>query len=338
MDQKKIGAFISSLRAEQGLTQEQLGERIGVSQRTVSRWETGRNMPDYSLLFPICEALGVNVAELLNGERMESQQVEKEAVTSTVEAVIRIADAKRIFKYVLGAVLSLLVTLISMFLLYQSEFNVRLGSTVDLENTINEYYFSGGMQADVVESQSVGSKLFVLYRQEQSFGGSGLAVLEKGIFGTYRILRTSNSNSTLISCRENKVGQKTYAVISCVNDLPDVSAYGIYGFFPDETYDFSYDNPGEVLFQENYYGSPFLLIKELPKGFELSDWAVRYHLKDGREVQGMEIHEAFEDITAPGAFNSATDTAETAIIYEYEAFLFLIGMTFVLSFLRNLKK
>lgn len=338
MDQSKIGAFISALRTEQGMTQAQFGERIGVSQRTVSRWETGRNMPDYSLLFPICEALGVNVAELLNGERMESPQVEKAAVTSTVEAVIRIADAKRIFQYVLGAILSLLVTLLVMFCLYQSEFSVTLGSTVDLENVINEFYFLGGMQSDVVESQSVGSRLFVLYRQAQSKGGSGLAVLEKGIFGTYRILSTSNSNSLLISCREKKVGGKTYAVISCVNDLPEVEAFGICGFYPDKSYDFRYDNLGDLLFQETYTGSPFLLIRELPKGFQLSDLAVEYCMKDGRRLHKMDLQESPGDPVASGAFSSTTDVAEAGVIYEMVGVIFLVGMVFVLSFLRNLKK
>ncbi len=50
MNQVKIGAFISELRKEKELTQEQLGERLGVTQKSISRWETGKNMPDISLL------------------------------------------------------------------------------------------------------------------------------------------------------------------------------------------------------------------------------------------------------------------------------------------------
>ena len=55
MDQKKIGAFLKALRQEKEMTQEQLAEQLGVSNRTISRWETGSNMPDISLLVEIAE-------------------------------------------------------------------------------------------------------------------------------------------------------------------------------------------------------------------------------------------------------------------------------------------
>ena len=69
MDQVKIGKFISELRKERKLTQEQLAEKLGVSQKSVSRWETGKNMPDMSLLQGLSLELGITVSELLDGER-----------------------------------------------------------------------------------------------------------------------------------------------------------------------------------------------------------------------------------------------------------------------------
>ena len=69
MDQVKIGKFISELRKERKLTQEQLAEKLGVSQKSVSRWETGKNMPDMSLLQGLSSELGITVSELLDGER-----------------------------------------------------------------------------------------------------------------------------------------------------------------------------------------------------------------------------------------------------------------------------
>ena len=69
MDQKKIGAFLKALRAEKGLTQEQLAEKMLVSSRTVSRWETGANLPDLSVLLEIADFYGVELRELLDGER-----------------------------------------------------------------------------------------------------------------------------------------------------------------------------------------------------------------------------------------------------------------------------
>lgn len=69
MDTRKIGAFLKRLRKEKGLTQEQLAEILLVSGRTVSRWETGTNMPDLSILIQIAEFYDVDVKEILDGER-----------------------------------------------------------------------------------------------------------------------------------------------------------------------------------------------------------------------------------------------------------------------------
>lgn len=69
MDQVKIGAFLKELRREKDLTQEQLAEKLNVSNRTVSRWETGSNMPDIGLLIEIAEFYDVSIPEVVNGER-----------------------------------------------------------------------------------------------------------------------------------------------------------------------------------------------------------------------------------------------------------------------------
>ena len=69
MDTVKIGAFLRELRKEKNLTQEQLAEVFNVSARTVSRWETGSNMPDISILVEIADYYQLDVREILNGER-----------------------------------------------------------------------------------------------------------------------------------------------------------------------------------------------------------------------------------------------------------------------------
>lgn len=78
MDQIKIGTFLNLLRKEKNLTQEQLAERLGVSNRTVSRWENGNNMPDISLLSEIAEFYDVSIPELIYGER-KSENMREEA-------------------------------------------------------------------------------------------------------------------------------------------------------------------------------------------------------------------------------------------------------------------
>ena len=71
MDQAKIGKFIAECRKERHLTQAQLAEKLGISDRAVSKWETGRSMPDSSLMMQLCDEIGINVNELLSGRRIE---------------------------------------------------------------------------------------------------------------------------------------------------------------------------------------------------------------------------------------------------------------------------
>ncbi len=75
MNQKITGNFISRKRKEKNLTQEQLAEKLGVSNKTVSKWETGKCMPDYSVVKILCEELGITVAELMDGEDAEKRSV-----------------------------------------------------------------------------------------------------------------------------------------------------------------------------------------------------------------------------------------------------------------------
>ena len=69
MDQQMMGRFLKELRKEKNLTQEQLAEELGVSGRTVSRWETGSNMPDISILIELSEFYDVSIPEIVSGER-----------------------------------------------------------------------------------------------------------------------------------------------------------------------------------------------------------------------------------------------------------------------------
>ena len=72
MNQIKIGEFLKELRKEKGLTQEQLAEQFNVSRRSVSRWETGNNMPDLSMLITLAEYYEVDVKEIIDGKRRAS--------------------------------------------------------------------------------------------------------------------------------------------------------------------------------------------------------------------------------------------------------------------------
>lgn len=79
MDQEKIGRFLSELRKEQGMTQQQLADTIGVSNKTISKWECGKGMPEISSITPLCQTLRINVNELLSGERLPEDGYSKKA-------------------------------------------------------------------------------------------------------------------------------------------------------------------------------------------------------------------------------------------------------------------
>ena len=76
MNQLTTGKFISKKRKEKNLTQEQLAEKLGVSNKTISKWETGKCMPDYGIVKSLCEELEITIAELMDGEESEEKSVQ----------------------------------------------------------------------------------------------------------------------------------------------------------------------------------------------------------------------------------------------------------------------
>ena len=85
MDQMKIGSFLKELRKEKGMTQEQLAEQLNTSNRSVSRWETGNNLPDLSMLIILAEYYDVDVREIIDGKRKSENM--NEEVKETLEKV-----------------------------------------------------------------------------------------------------------------------------------------------------------------------------------------------------------------------------------------------------------
>ena len=92
MNQVKIGEFLRELRKEKGLTQEQFAEQFNISRRSVSRWETGSNMPDVGLLIEITDFFEVDIREIIDGQR-KSENMDKEK--ETLKKVAEYADAEK---------------------------------------------------------------------------------------------------------------------------------------------------------------------------------------------------------------------------------------------------
>ncbi len=87
MDQVKIGQFIAQLRKEKKLTQRQLADKFLISDKTVSKWECGKGLPEVSLMLPLCEELGISVNELLSGEKIPKKDYREKAEENIMELV-----------------------------------------------------------------------------------------------------------------------------------------------------------------------------------------------------------------------------------------------------------
>ncbi len=109
MDQIKTGKFIAGLRKEKGLTQAQLAEKLNITDRAISKWETGKSMPDSSIMLELCSILGITVNELLSGERIEMNDFEEKANENLLE--LKRKDEKN-FK--LNTVISIIYTVVML--------------------------------------------------------------------------------------------------------------------------------------------------------------------------------------------------------------------------------
>ena len=115
MDLAKIGVFIKERRKAKGLTQVQLAIAIGVSEKTISKWECGNGFPDATLMLPLCKALGISANELLSGRKLtddkEYKQVAESNLVNLKDAQVKTAKFLLVLECVIG-ILSILVLLL----------------------------------------------------------------------------------------------------------------------------------------------------------------------------------------------------------------------------------
>lgn len=117
MDQIKIGRFIAKMRKERAYTQRQLADRLGISDKTISKWETGNGLPDVSLMIPLCDSLHISVNELLSGERLIDSEYKNKAEENMMNLMMERAESRK--KIILSAVVCFLTLLsgVTMFVL-----------------------------------------------------------------------------------------------------------------------------------------------------------------------------------------------------------------------------
>ena len=109
MELKKIGKLIAVKRKEKGLTQEELAEKLGVTNKAVSKWETGRGMPDLAIIQELSKVLGITVSTLLNGEESKEEEL-------VIKLLKIIENLKQYFKQLCFVIIGLLISNIPQIL------------------------------------------------------------------------------------------------------------------------------------------------------------------------------------------------------------------------------
>ncbi len=138
MDQGKIGAFIAQMRKEKKYTQRQLADLLGISDKTVSKWERGRGLPEVSLMLPLCETLGITVNELLSGMRLDDTAYKRRADENMLHVLRRqnrqilliaaLSVLSAVLVIALGAYLSLRITSIGATWIGKAQLALNTGS------------------------------------------------------------------------------------------------------------------------------------------------------------------------------------------------------------------
>jgi transcriptional regulator with XRE-family HTH domain len=112
MNQEKIGKFIAKCRKDKKMTQSELAEKLGVTDKSIGNWENGRNMPDLALFKPLCDELGITINDLLSGEKISKDKYQEKFEENIVNTIDY--STKRIRKY--SNVIGLLLVIFGLFI------------------------------------------------------------------------------------------------------------------------------------------------------------------------------------------------------------------------------
>ncbi len=112
MNQEKIGKFIQQLRKEKKLTQQELAEKLGVTDKSIGNWENGRNMPDLSLFKPLCDTLDITINDLMSGEKISKDKYQEKFEENIVNTIDY--STKKINKY--SSIIGLLLIIFGLFI------------------------------------------------------------------------------------------------------------------------------------------------------------------------------------------------------------------------------
>ena len=131
MDQEKIGKFIKVKRGEKKITQEELAKELGVNNKTVSRWETGKYMPDLSLFPMLSKVLGVSVNDLMSGEVVDKKDYQNTFEENITTVVSEVDESNRKFNILFYGAITFFVGLVLIIVVYPSARHAAARASTD---------------------------------------------------------------------------------------------------------------------------------------------------------------------------------------------------------------
>lgn len=152
MDQEKIGRFIAKCRKEKNMTQEQLAENLGITDRAVSKWERAKSMPDLSLFKPLCNELGITINELMSGEKVDKSNYQNKLEENMVN-VLNDMDKKS--KYIKKKYFTIFIATIITILLFIIVFVIYRYTKNKYQQPEIESIIVFGEKIDVIKNKKV---------------------------------------------------------------------------------------------------------------------------------------------------------------------------------------
>lgn len=190
MNQEKIGKFIAKLRKENKMTQNELADKLNVTDRAIGNWENGRRMPDVVFFKPLCEIFNISINELLSGEKIKKEELEeksKELIINTIDySNKRIKRTKLSFTIIISTILIFFITLTALFIVdmirmrnNESVFFSTWGfdyyppinlDEKNIEKTIKDYLIKEGEETNHYENEKsfVAMKIYLISEEKDS--------------------------------------------------------------------------------------------------------------------------------------------------------------------------
>lgn len=217
VEQEKVGKFISAMRKEKNLTQKQLAEQLGITDKAISKWETGRSMPDNTMLLDLCKILGVSLNDLLSGERLSKDNYGGKAEENMMHLIKENEKQKNTNKWTifgtLGGIICLCVAI--LFTIIQSAGFSAILWFVDLPS----FLIVLGIPMIVLAASGMVKDFFhgflICYKTEYNAG-------KNDILQAYVAMATFMKTSLLTGCVVAVIN-----IVLLIGTIADASAMGI---------------------------------------------------------------------------------------------------------------